>query len=74
MKHILDLFFFYSREEFRDWNEDEKAEKILRVVEGLEGEVSDWRASEASETLSGVYKFELVRYIYIYIYTTLRHF
>ena len=26
-----------------------------------------WRASEASETLSGVYKFELVRYIYIYI-------
>ena len=28
----------------------------------------NWRASEASETLSGVYKFELVRYIYIYIY------
>ena len=27
-----------------------------------------WRASEASETLSGVYKFELVRYVYIYIY------
>ena len=27
-----------------------------------------WRASEASETLSGVYKFELVRYIYICIY------
>ena len=26
-----------------------------------------WRASEASETLSGVYKFELVRYVYIYI-------
>ena len=26
--------------------------------------VSNWRASEASETLSGVYKFELVRYIY----------
>ena len=25
-----------------------------------------WRASEASETLSGVYKFELVRYIYMY--------
>ena len=23
----------------------------------------NWRASEASETLSGVYKFELVRYI-----------
>ena len=22
-----------------------------------------WRASEASETLSGVYKFELVRYV-----------
>ena len=27
-----------------------------------------WRASEASKTLSGVYKFELVWYIYIYIY------
>ena len=26
----------------------------------------NWRASEASETLSGVYKFELVRYIYMY--------
>ena len=26
-----------------------------------------WRASESSETLSGVYKFELVRYIYIRI-------
>ena len=29
---------------------------------------SYWRASEASETLSGVYKFELVRYVHIYIY------
>ena len=28
--------------------------------------VSNWRASEASETLSAVYKFELVRYINIY--------
>ena len=27
-----------------------------------------WRASEVSETLSGVYKFELMRYVYIYIY------
>ena len=27
-----------------------------------------WRAREASETLSGVYKFELMRYVYIYIY------
>ena len=27
----------------------------------------NWRASEASDTLSGVCKFELVRYIYIYI-------
>ena len=26
-----------------------------------------WRVSKASETLSGVYKFEMVRYIYIYI-------
>ena len=31
--------------------------------------LSSWRASEASETLSGVYKFELMRYVYIYIYT-----
>ena len=31
-------------------------------------ELYNWRASEASETLSGVYKFELMRYIYIYIY------
>ena len=28
------------REEFREWTEVEKAEKIIRVVEGLEGEVS----------------------------------
>ena len=27
-----------------------------------------WRASELSETLSGVYKFELMRYVYIYMY------
>ena len=39
----------------------------------------NWRASKASETLSGVYKFELVRYmciyiyIYIYIYFTHAH-
>ena len=33
-----------------------------------QGGVCNWRASEASETLSGVYKFELVRYIYIYIH------
>ena len=32
------------------------------------GYVSIWRVSEASETLSGVYRFELVRYVYIYIY------
>ena len=30
--------------------------------------ISYWRASEASETLSGVCKFELMRYVYIYIY------
>ena len=28
----------------------------------------NWRASEMSETLSGVYKFELVWYTYIYMY------
>ena len=27
----------------------------------------NWQASKVSETLSGVYKFKLVRYIYIYI-------
>ena len=31
-------------------------------------EILNWRASEASETLLGVYKFELMRYVYIYIY------
>ena len=30
--------------------------------------VNYWRASEASETLSEVYKFELVRYVYLYIF------
>ena len=29
---------------------------------------SNWPASEASETLSGMYKFELVRYIYVWRY------
>ena len=27
-----------------------------------------WRASEVSETLSGMYKFELMQYVYIYMY------
>ena len=35
-------------------------------LEGLN--IYNWRASEASETLSGVYKFKPVRYIYIYMY------
>ena len=34
---------------------------------------SNWRASEASETQSGVYKFELVRYIYIYVWRYVCH-
>ena len=33
--------------------------------------MTNWRASEANETLSGVYKFELVRYIYIYLITSI---
>ena len=43
---------------------------VLRNVDGLKWHcvVTNWRASEASETLSGVYKFELVRYIYMYMY------
>ena len=36
-------------------------------AEGLN--IYNWRASEASETLSGVYKFEPVQYMYIYINT-----
>ena len=32
-----------------------------------------WRASEASETLSGMYKFELVRYVYIYVWRYVCH-
>ena len=32
----------------------------------------NWRASEVSETLSGVYKFELIRYVYIYICMEIR--
>ena len=30
----------------------------------------NWRACEASETLSGVYKFQLVRYIYMEVRVT----
>ena len=33
----------------------------------------NWRASEASETLSVLYKFELVRYIYIYVWRYVCH-
>ena len=33
----------------------------------------NWRASEASETLSVVYKFELVRYIHIYVWRYICH-
>ena len=48
--------------------------KVFLLVIGIKRRVclielaSNWRASEASETLSGVYKFELVRYMCIYIY------
>ena len=35
--------------------------------------IANWRASEASETLSGVYKFELMQYVYIYIYMYTRN-
>ena len=34
--------------------------------------MTSWRVSEASETLSGVHKFELVLYIYIHIYIEVR--
>ena len=30
---------FAHREEFKEWTESEKAEKIVRVMDGLEGEV-----------------------------------
>ncbi len=34
--HVLML----CRDEFREWTESEKAEKIVRVMDGLEGEVA----------------------------------
>ena len=39
----------------------------------LHSRTFNWRASEASETLSGMYKFELVRYIYIYVWRYVCH-
>ena len=30
--------------------------------------MTSWRANEASETLSGVYEFKLVRYVYVWRY------
>ena len=33
----------------------------------------NWRASEASETLPGVNKFELMRYVYIYVWRYVCH-
>ena len=44
------------------------ASDVLIASQYQQLRATNWRASEASETLSGVYKFELVRYIYIYIY------
>ena len=42
-----------------------EVEDLLPVLEGLAKVcIVYWRASEASETLSGVYKFELVWYMY----------
>ena len=38
------------------------------VSDRTQSTLAYWRPSEVSETLSGVYKFELVRYVYIYIY------
>ena len=38
------------------------------VSDRTQSTLTYWRPSEASETLSGVYKFELVRYVYIYMY------
>ena len=35
--------------------------------------VYNWRVSKASETLSGVYKFVLVRYVYIYVWRYVCH-
>ena len=42
---------------------------VLNIVDV----VFNWRASEASEKLSGVYKFELVRYVYIYVWMYVCH-
>ena len=34
------------------------------LTKHISGVLYNWRASKVSETLSGVYKFELVRYVY----------
>ena len=43
------------------------ARSLIVLTEHISSLCNNWRASEASETLSRVYKFELVRYTYIFI-------
>ena len=57
--HACQLRLYYTPPNFQ--------KKIFKKIQ-LSMILNNWRASEASETLSGVYKFELVRYIYIYMY------
>ena len=45
----------------------------LLVFHAEELNIYNWRASEASETLSGVYKFKLVQYIYIHVWRYVCH-
>ena len=39
----------------------------VRYLYRTSGWLNNWRASEDSETLSGVYKFELMRYVYVIV-------
>ena len=52
------IFFLAEQRDLKDW----KHYSQMLQVTGL-----NWQASKASETLPGVYKFELVRYTCIYI-------
>ena len=63
----------YEHTQYQGWNIGVEYRKIIHPYGSIWLVhfmcLCNWRASEASETLSGVYKFELVRYIYIYICT-----
>ena len=45
---------------------------ILFTIQLCNNFYDNWQASEVSETQSGVYKFELMWYVYIYICVEVR--